>query len=300
MLTEAMRYFTIVYGCLSFSKAAEKIGISQQGLGKAIRQLEHDFGVDLFIRSNKGIRPTPIAIQIYENIKKMIDINEEILYNIKDYKSKNKIIFAVPAQYQVGYLVKKYIDQYNEEFNTSIECVSANNIRTEDEQEQMLLEGKCDFRILNKIFNRLSNFPTHPLCYIPFIPITGVKNPLSKQKNVTWEDLSNQVIVVEDIGYAYVRQVIETCRANGFEPNIQITSGDLFSINQICTQENAIYFTKKCIFNFIGGLENGNNQLVKLDFVPDFRSEYIIQGRKDKWDKRLVNYLHNCMKDFES
>ena len=44
--------------CGSFSKAAEKLFISQQGLSAAISRLEEEFSCRLLLRSSRGVQPT--------------------------------------------------------------------------------------------------------------------------------------------------------------------------------------------------------------------------------------------------
>lgn len=42
----------------SFSRAAEQLNVAQPALGLQIRNLEHDFGVVLLVRSSRGVSPT--------------------------------------------------------------------------------------------------------------------------------------------------------------------------------------------------------------------------------------------------
>lgn len=79
MRIEALMYFLEVARMGSFSSAARKLFVSQQGLSKTIRNLEKDLGTELFERDGKKIRLTdagevltPLAenhIETYEAIK---------------------------------------------------------------------------------------------------------------------------------------------------------------------------------------------------------------------------------------
>jgi DNA-binding transcriptional LysR family regulator len=58
----------------SVSKAAEKIGLSQPSVSIRLRQLREHFDDKLFVRTSKGMLPTPQAQETIRNIEKILDI----------------------------------------------------------------------------------------------------------------------------------------------------------------------------------------------------------------------------------
>ena len=53
-----LEWFCRAYEARSFSKAAERAFVSRQALGKAVKSLETELGVALFVRSEFGLAPT--------------------------------------------------------------------------------------------------------------------------------------------------------------------------------------------------------------------------------------------------
>ena len=53
-----LTYFTVVARELNFTRAAEKLNMSQPPLSNSIRQLEEDLGVELFIRGKRHLTLT--------------------------------------------------------------------------------------------------------------------------------------------------------------------------------------------------------------------------------------------------
>ena len=55
MTLTQLKYIVETAKAGSISRAAEKLYISQPSLTAAIRELEHEFGITIFQRTNKGI-----------------------------------------------------------------------------------------------------------------------------------------------------------------------------------------------------------------------------------------------------
>ena len=58
-MLKGMDQIYAVYQEHSFSKAAEKLYISQPALSNAIKKVEKELGLQLFDRSSSPVRPTP-------------------------------------------------------------------------------------------------------------------------------------------------------------------------------------------------------------------------------------------------
>jgi DNA-binding transcriptional LysR family regulator len=64
---EQLRYFALAYRLESFSAAAKRIPMSPQGLTKAVRSLETELGVPLFLTAASGkLEPTPYAAELMD------------------------------------------------------------------------------------------------------------------------------------------------------------------------------------------------------------------------------------------
>ncbi|MBQ9153372.1 MAG: LysR family transcriptional regulator [Solobacterium sp.] len=292
MNTDILKYFAVVYETQSVPRAAERISISTQGLGKSIRQLEEQCGTELFRKESGAMIPTPAAKAIYPEAIRLLEQEERLKETLKQCLSQSGIRFAVPDQYEIGYALKRSIYRYNEEFGTDIECVPVSYSDPVTEQDRILLEGECDYRIINRIFNQLDGFYTHTLCTISFVPVVNRNNPLASLSGVTWSDLRDQEIIVENAEYPYVQQVIATCRKAGFEPNIQVAEGDLFALQMIRREDHAVYFTKHASM-FVRDDEQCEFRIP--DLSPVISSNYIVQGRKEKWNPRFIAWLSEAM-----
>lgn len=70
---ESYRLFCVVAECESFSKASEKLYISQPAVTQAIKKLEENLGGKVFCRTPKGVKLTDEGRRLYNYIKSSID-----------------------------------------------------------------------------------------------------------------------------------------------------------------------------------------------------------------------------------
>jgi len=66
-LISTMRSFVRVYETRSFSAAAKDLNLSQPSVSKAVAQLEQELGVQLFLRSTRGLAPTDAGRKFHEH-----------------------------------------------------------------------------------------------------------------------------------------------------------------------------------------------------------------------------------------
>jgi len=72
-LISTMRSFVRVYETRSFSAAAKDLETSQPSVSKAVAQLERELGVQLFLRSTRGLAPTDAGQKFYEHAVRTLD-----------------------------------------------------------------------------------------------------------------------------------------------------------------------------------------------------------------------------------
>ena len=80
----------------SLTKAAEVVGITQPAVSNALSRLRELFGDDLFIRTSKGMIPTPVANQIIKDVRSALSLIQNTISETEKFDpSVAEMIFKI-------------------------------------------------------------------------------------------------------------------------------------------------------------------------------------------------------------
>ena len=74
-----IRCFLAAADCLSFTRAADRLYLSQPVLSRQIAAMEEELGIQLFIREKKAVRLTPAGEIFAAGMKRLSDDYQSLL-----------------------------------------------------------------------------------------------------------------------------------------------------------------------------------------------------------------------------
>lgn len=149
-MLEELKTFIAVVECKNFTKASEKVNLSQPSVSIHIKNLEKFFGVELIIRSvkQKSIIITESGQLLYRRAKEMLNLLEVTKDEVINLSSSVKGHLKVGATYTIGEYIlpnflKFFCNQYPEiEIEVVIENTEEISRKVQDLQVDIgLIEG---------------------------------------------------------------------------------------------------------------------------------------------------------------
>jgi Transcriptional regulator len=220
-----LEYFAAVCEELHFTKAAEKLGMSQPTLSHQIRLLENELGTPLFDRIGKRIALTEAgrllleySIQMFRTRKNAVDaINE-----LRNQQRGTLVIGAIPSDldYRISQLI---IDFHNEFPHIRLTVLTSVEIL----KQVLEMEVDIGISILPLPDERIVRIPLSSEEYVLVVP---ANHELAGRSSVELEELRHIRTVMYPKGTLGREIVDDCCRKIGFSLNPIIETTTPFSL----------------------------------------------------------------------
>lgn len=107
MTLQQILYVLTIEDCGSMNKASEKLYIVQPTLTSAVHELEKEIGVTIFVRSSRGVTPTPEGKQFLDDVRTLYRHYDLITQKYEEGEYKRK--FGVSTQHY-SFAVRAFIE----------------------------------------------------------------------------------------------------------------------------------------------------------------------------------------------
>ncbi|MFJ5612640.1 LysR family transcriptional regulator [Streptomyces sp. NPDC093221] len=189
-----LRYFTAVAEELHFGRAAERLGMAQPPLSRAIQQLERRLGVTLLIRDRRGVALTGAGQVLLHEGRAALDATAAAARRTRRAGdadraggARDRLVLAVKAAASHE-LLHELLDAYAAEPDAAeIEVLPSGTC----EQGEMLRDGRADVALMHKPFNSLAGFDSEELMTEGQIAILPAGHPLATREVLSLADVSD-------------------------------------------------------------------------------------------------------------
>lgn len=199
LIPQDLAYFALLYEHRSYSAAAKAVPMSYQGFKKAMRLLEKDLGLALFVESPvEGLAPTPYADALYATVREWHADVAKLEQEFEALKTQVKTYRLVAANGTLNHLKPNAVDIFHDERPTlALDVVEYPDTLVDD----LLTTGVCDTAVTAAPF--CGDFVDHPfftsrLCF--WVPDS---HPLAQRDSLAISDLDGQRLSLPDTHYKF-------------------------------------------------------------------------------------------------
>ncbi|MCZ4125037.1 LysR family transcriptional regulator [Streptomyces sp. H39-S7] len=192
--TRELRYFVAVAEELHFGRAAERLGMAQPPLSRAIQQLERRIGVCLLERNRRGVCLTGAGEVLLHEGRAALDATAAATRRTRRAGGaetsggpRNRLVLAVKAAASHELLQKLLAAYAAEPDAAEIEVVPCGMC----EQPELLRDGRADVALMHVPFNSLAGFDSEELFTEGQVAILPAAHPLASRKALTMADISD-------------------------------------------------------------------------------------------------------------
>ena len=190
-----LRVFVAVAEAGSFSRAGEKIGLSQSAVSHSLKELEMEMGVRLLDRTTREVVLTMAGQQLANRLERALEELNAALLEARTFGTRLSGTVRVAASQTISaHLMPQSIA-------ASARCYPDIRFMLHDRPQQWVLEsvraGEVDFGIVIDP-TQATDLVCESVLSEPFLLLCRQDHPLAKQKAVAWQALHGADLVLQD------------------------------------------------------------------------------------------------------
>jgi len=262
-----LKYFLAVAEELNFTKAAEKLFISQPPLSRQIMELEDELQAKLFIRNNKKVELTEAGKYFEKEVKAIFQNLEQISTKTK------KIAENVSGEFRIAYISSIYSSVISELIQYLKEQFPYVNFKlfeiSTTKQIEALEKGKINLGIIRSPIK--SPKIKSQLWFRDGFSVVFNKKLIKINSEKDIPNLENETFVFFNKDYAphYHEVLLELCAFYGFTPKIIHEANNINSIVQLVKNGLGISIVPSNIAKNNQDPELGFIELKKVNLFTD-------------------------------
>ncbi|MGL5700019.1 MAG: LysR family transcriptional regulator [Kluyvera sp.] len=217
-----LRYFVEVVRQQSFTRAAEKLFVTQPTISKMLKNLEDELNCTLLIRDGRKLLMTDTGQVVYERGLAILDEFRQLEAELSDINHLNKGVLRLGIPPMVGMLMAGPIGLFRQRYpGVELKIAEFGGLTV----QQAVMNGELDLAMTALPVEEESGLTTlplfsHPLCVL--VPRTG---DWLEQTSVSPQQLAAHPLLIYNEEFALNRQLMQLFNSHNVKPRIAVRSG---------------------------------------------------------------------------
>ncbi|MBG0568998.1 LysR family transcriptional regulator [Actinoplanes aureus] len=205
-----LEYFVAVAETANFTRAAERVHITQSGVSAQIKALEHELGAPLFDRTGRTARLTEAGSAALRHARAALDAAADLRDAIDDVKGliRGRLTVGMVIGCEVAPLFDALAEFHQDHPNIELELVEENS----DQLVARVRSGSLDMALVGLAGKPPEHLLTHVITSDGLIALTPPNSELAARGRISITALSAYPIICLPVGTG-IRNVLDQARA---------------------------------------------------------------------------------------
>lgn len=234
-----LKCYITVCRYMSFTKAANQLLITQQGISKIISRMEEELDVPLFVRQNMKLELTDYGKLFLNSALGILREYNSVTEQLAQMREQN--VASLNIYLPTGMMHVFPIDAFSR-FRDSYPEINLNLQQAADiECENALVSGKADVAFCAMPVDT-NVFTVHATKSQPVYFLVSRKNPLSRCRTINVSQLRDEQFITIDADNKCGDGFVSRCEQAGFTPKVYMRTADTHLIGELCRENAGISF----------------------------------------------------------
>lgn len=239
MKLSQLTYFEAVCACRSLSEAARMLYVSQPALSAAIRELEEEFGVQLFRRHHRGMELTGEGELLQRLSRELLNHARQVRETMTALGSGQKTLrLGIPPMIGSLLLPEIYGSFLKAHPDIRLEITEGGSRNLQSQ----LREGQLDMVLLPHRKPFEGGVEAREVMGLETVCCVDKDNPLARLPFVTPEDLAETPLVLFKNSFFQTEQIKAWFASRGVTPNVLLQTEQLSTLQSLLIRHNAVGF----------------------------------------------------------
>jgi len=260
-----MEYIYAVYREKSFSKAAQKLFVSQPWLSATIKKAEQELGMPLFDRSTNPVSLTQAGRYYIEQAERIMAIEEEMQTRLQELRDSHRTELHIgSSMFFCTYVLPSLMEDFRLQYPQVTLTFTEGGNKTLLEK---LLDGQLDFMLEaeHPEHNRVVSIPWASEEIVLAVPVGNPVNEKMEQYRYSFEEFLTRAqgdhrrpavpldaFAKEDFillkeGNDIHQRCLQLCKNAGFRPNVTLYLAQMMTAYYLVLEGQGITFLRSTI-----------------------------------------------------
>lgn len=217
-----LRYFVEVVRQQSFTRAAEKLYVTQPTISKMLKNLEDELNCTLLIRDGRKLLMTDTGQVVFERGLAILDEFRQLEAELSDINHLNKGVLRLGIPPMVGMLMAGPIGLFRQRYpGVELKISEFGGLTV----QQAVMNGELDLAMTALPVEEESALTTLPLFSHPLCVLVPRSGEWLEQTSVSPTQLAAHPLLIYNEDFALSRQLMRLFARHDVKPRIAVRSG---------------------------------------------------------------------------
>lgn len=276
-----LEYFCAVCRYHSITQAAQKLYVTQPAISNAVRELEKEFSVSLFIRSKGHMILTKEGEIFYQKASRLLDTINQTSSELYDLGRQTiPVRIGIPPLLSTIFFPDMLIKFQEKYPSVPVELYEYGSIRA----ARLVMEETLDLALVNMNFYEIDKLNSHQMLSEHIVFCVSPEHHLAVKKDVSIEMLKNENLIMYNTDSVLNATLYSRFEQSGIKPNVILHASQLYTIQNFIHDHLGGGFLYASLLKHLPGLTG-------LPIVPPITQEIGLIWKKGK-------YINDCVEKY--
>lgn len=282
-----LEYFCAVSQYHSITQAAQKLYVTQPAISNAIKELEKEFSVSLFVRFKNHLTLTTEGELFYQKASELLASIKQTTQQFYDLgKQIPPIRIGIPPLLSTIFFPEMLLDFQKQYPDIPVELFEYGSIRA----ASLVQEETLDLALVNMHFYDIDKMNTFRIQTEHLVFCVSKEHRLAKEKEVTIEMLRDEPIIMYNTDSVQNTTLNSRFENAGITPNVILHASQLYTIERFLHSGNCGAVLYSSLVKHMNGVKG-----IPID--PVIQQEIGIVWKKGKYINGSVEKFLNFVKE---